>query len=110
MQARAPAAPATGFARPSRPVATGNVGVINPQYRRSRSAGALKALMHQPVNKIPTGTVYQPQLPKGTKHTTQLLVEDLQRCEQYMVTDQKVDADGNLMENLVKVSGWESSL
>ncbi|KAI1730101.1 kinesin motor domain-containing protein [Ditylenchus destructor] len=79
-------------------------GYANPrfQHRRSRSQGNMRTLNHQPMNKIPTGTLLQPQFPKGTKHTTKLEMNDLQKCHEYITSKQKVDQQGNLTTDYVK--------
>lgn len=94
------AGPMSNFA--TRPV--GAQGFANPRYhRRSRSAGAVKLLNHQPVNKIRTGTIMQPKYPKGTKHTTQVEMRDLQNFDEYITTNQQFDLRGNLTTDILKV-------
>lgn len=79
------------------------MGYVNPRYhRRSRSAGA-RVLNHKPLNQIPTGTIFQPKYPKKTKHAVHLGTGDLEKCDEYITTNQIVDADGNLTTDLVKV-------
>uniref|UniRef100_A0A1I7S3T9 Kinesin-like protein n=1 Tax=Bursaphelenchus xylophilus TaxID=6326 RepID=A0A1I7S3T9_BURXY len=76
-------------------------GVANIRYgkaqRRSRSLGVGgRVLNHQPLNKIPTGTVFQAEFPNNTKHTTKVKPQDLKGCTDYVITNQNVDDGGNL--------------
>lgn len=77
---------------------------INAKFkRRSRSAGPTRVLDHQPVVKVPAGTVFQPKLPKDTRHTTRPDAKDLKKCTEYMITHQETDEMGNLSQDLIKV-------
>uniref|UniRef100_A0A0N5BBY6 Kinesin-like protein n=1 Tax=Strongyloides papillosus TaxID=174720 RepID=A0A0N5BBY6_STREA len=78
-------------------------GYVNPKFhRRSRSAAG-RILDHQPVNRVPTGNILQPQLPKlGVKTTFAPSPRDLKRSDAYILTHQEVDNKGNISTNIVK--------
>uniref|UniRef100_A0A915E6P6 Kinesin-like protein Kif23 Arf6-interacting domain-containing protein n=1 Tax=Ditylenchus dipsaci TaxID=166011 RepID=A0A915E6P6_9BILA len=63
---------------------------------------SLRTLNHQAVNKIPTGTLLQPQFAKNTKHTTKVEASDLQKYHEYVTSKQKVDEYGNLSTEYLK--------
>ncbi|PAV56833.1 hypothetical protein WR25_09651 [Diploscapter pachys] len=46
------------------------VPYFNPKYGR-RSKSATRVIDHQPANRVPTGTVMQPNMPHGAKRVTQ---------------------------------------
>uniref|UniRef100_A0A914YRB3 Kinesin-like protein n=1 Tax=Panagrolaimus superbus TaxID=310955 RepID=A0A914YRB3_9BILA len=74
---------------------------MNQQYhRRSRSAG--RVLDHQPMNHVPSGTIFQTKFPSSTVHTKRLSAENLKKCTDYVVTKQTADKNGNLRTELVK--------
>ncbi|KAI6177736.1 Kinesin-like protein [Aphelenchoides bicaudatus] len=88
--------PASGISR------QGNVGFANARHhRRSRSVGA-RVLNHEPMNRIPNGTVFQQQFPRNTKHTTKPEPRDFTKCTDYIVTNQDVDSKGALSTKCVK--------
>ncbi|CAD5220328.1 unnamed protein product [Bursaphelenchus okinawaensis] len=91
---------AGGQYNPTSNLANRGRGVANNRYgkaqRRSRSLGG-RVLNHQPLNKIPTGTVFQPDFPNNTKHTTKVKPQDFKGCTDYVITNQNVDEGGNLM-------------
>lgn len=78
-------------------------GYVNPRYhRRSRSAAG-RILDHQPTNRVPTGSVLQPQLPRlGVKTTFAPSPRDLKKSDAYILTHQEVDNKGNISTNIVK--------
>lgn len=88
----------------------GGVGFANNRFgkipqRRSRSVGS-KVLNHQPANKIPTGTIFQPDYPSNTKHTAKLKAHDLKSYTDYVITNQEVDEGGNLSTHHYKVCSF----
>jgi hypothetical protein len=81
-----------------------HVGFANSRYnRRSRSAGAGRVLNHEPLNRIPNGTVFQQHFPRNAKHTTKPKPADLEKCTDYIVTNQDVDLNGTLSTQCFKV-------
>uniref|UniRef100_A0A7E4V8R3 Kinesin-like protein n=1 Tax=Panagrellus redivivus TaxID=6233 RepID=A0A7E4V8R3_PANRE len=93
----------TGSATPS--VSRGGTHMNTRYHRRSQSVGVGgRVLDHQPVNKIPTGTVFQPQLPRNSRHTTRISTEDLKKCTDYLFTNQSRDVNGSVRTDLVKGS------
>ncbi|KAI6180130.1 Kinesin-like protein [Aphelenchoides besseyi] len=79
-------------------------GYVNARYgRRSKSAGpSTRLLNHEPVVRIPNGTVFQQQFPKNVKHTTQPNSNDFRKCTDYVVTNQEVDTIGRLRTDCFK--------
>ncbi|KAI6204577.1 Kinesin-like protein [Aphelenchoides besseyi] len=79
-------------------------GYVNARYgRRSKSAGPpTRLLNHEPVVRIPNGTVFQQQFSKNVKHTTQPNSNDFRKCTDYVVTNQEVDTIGRLRTDCFK--------
>lgn len=84
------------------PHVAARAGFYNARHgRRSKSANG-RVIDHQPRNRIPEGTYLQPQLPRKTISTTKVEASDLKKSNEYILTHQEVDYEGNLTTQLVK--------
>uniref|UniRef100_A0A0N5A3B2 Kinesin-like protein n=1 Tax=Parastrongyloides trichosuri TaxID=131310 RepID=A0A0N5A3B2_PARTI len=78
-------------------------GYVNPKYHRRSQSATGRILDHQPTNKIPTGSVLRPHLPRtGVKKTIAPSRRDLQRSDAYILTHQEIDNEGNVSTNIIK--------
>ncbi|KAH7712257.1 Kinesin motor domain containing protein [Aphelenchoides avenae] len=73
----------------------------NERYQRRSLSASGKLLSHEPVNKVPLGTICQPNLPKGTLYTTRPEMKDLRKCDEYMLMNQSIDDDGILRSAVI---------
>ena len=95
------------------PKSENNPSYLNPRYNSRRSQSnppGNRVLDHQAVNQVPTGTVFQPNLPRNTRHTTRPSTDDLKKCTEYVLNKQGLDSKGNLRTDLYKVSCVRSRL
>uniref|UniRef100_A0A1I7UM49 Kinesin-like protein n=1 Tax=Caenorhabditis tropicalis TaxID=1561998 RepID=A0A1I7UM49_9PELO len=83
--------------------ANGQQGYVNPKYQR-RSKSASRLLDHQPLHRVPTGTVLQSRTPGNAITTTKPELSQLNKSGEYRLTHQEVDQEGNISTNIVKVS------
>ncbi|UMM27820.1 hypothetical protein L5515_010937 [Caenorhabditis briggsae] len=81
--------------------ANGQQGYVNPKYQR-RSKSASRLLDHQPVHRVPTGTVLQSRTPGNAIKTTKPELHQLNKSGEYRLTHQEVDQEGNISTNIVK--------
>ncbi|EGT38579.1 hypothetical protein CAEBREN_01857 [Caenorhabditis brenneri] len=81
--------------------ANGQQGYVNPKYQR-RSKSASRLLDHQPVHRVPTGTVLQTRTPGNAITTTKPELSQLNKSGEYRLTHQEVDKEGNISTNIVK--------
>ncbi|CAO4373493.1 unnamed protein product [Caenorhabditis nigoni] len=83
--------------------ANGQQGYVNPKYQR-RSKSASRLLDHQPVHRVPTGTVLQSRTPGNAIRTTKPELHQLNKSGEYRLTHQEVDQEGNISTNIVKAT------
>uniref|UniRef100_A0A8R1HW13 Kinesin-like protein n=1 Tax=Caenorhabditis japonica TaxID=281687 RepID=A0A8R1HW13_CAEJA len=81
----------------------GGQGYVNPKYQR-RSKSASRLLDHQPIHRVPTGTVLQSRTPGNAIRTTKPELHHLNKSGEYRLTHQEVDQEGNISTNIVKNS------
>ncbi|EFP08276.1 CRE-ZEN-4 protein [Caenorhabditis remanei] len=85
--------------------ANGQQGYVNPKYQR-RSKSASRLLDHQPLHRVPTGTVLQSRTPgnaiRTTKPEVSSILHQLNKSGEYRLTHQEVDQEGNISTNIVK--------
>ncbi|KAE9549365.1 hypothetical protein FO519_007422 [Halicephalobus sp. NKZ332] len=82
-----------------------NPSYLNPRYNGRRSQSnppGGRILDHQATNQVPMGTVFQPNLPRNTRHTTRPSTDDLKKCTEYVLNKQGLDSKGNLRTDLYK--------
>ncbi|CCD72299.1 Kinesin-like protein [Caenorhabditis elegans] len=80
---------------------SGQQGYVNPKYQR-RSKSASRLLDHQPLHRVPTGTVLQSRTPANAIRTTKPEMHQLNKSGEYRLTHQEVDDEGNISTNIVK--------
>ncbi|EFO21035.1 hypothetical protein LOAG_07453 [Loa loa] len=79
-----------------------HIGYYNGRFHRRSKSANCRVIDHQPRNRIPEGTILQPRMPKFSKTTNKLSVEELRKCSDYVLTHQEVDPKGYLTTQVVK--------
>ncbi|CAJ0959131.1 unnamed protein product, partial [Mesorhabditis belari] len=79
----------------------GGAGFYDPRYQR-RSKSAPRMLVHQPLNRIPTGNILRAKVPPNAMTTTAPQTNALKKSTDYVLTHQMVDKVGNISTSIVK--------
>ncbi|KAL4002158.1 Kinesin motor domain family protein [Acanthocheilonema viteae] len=77
-------------------------GYYNARFHRRSKSANCRMIDHQPRNRIPEGTIFQPRMPKFSKTTNKLSAEKLKKCSDYVLTHQEVNREGYLTTQVVK--------